>query len=556
MNIEKAIFEEGLTPFGNAKPSKPPTILKTRDAKKVYEKLRKKISSNFVFSATKNVLDCFEFPACRDEIKIRQELFKTSIENDFLKKLSQPKSVWRPEYSVTAVTEDEATYSFLKKKGIPVILLLSSHDLEELKDYDIVQAIDCHKFVIALESFGQVVFCKNPEDVYLERYMRVLSGWENNLRVLEKYMDVAKLKNLLEILKFQGVELTQEAAEKELEQINQRIGQKLESTTFGGRQVFEMLDSGELPEDIKNVIKGEIGVSFFPHEIFEEGLPVKLDYEELFRLIKEKESSIYFDFAEKLKKNKEELHKVPGMLRKLEVKILIQDFIAGLVKSCGDCFPTIGELEMNGCRNMTLTKPEPVSFYLDEENKCSILTGANSGGKTTLIEHIIQLIIMTQYGLPIYGEAKVPEIKEIYYFAKNKGKINQGAFEALLNQMASIKNAKNAIILADEIEAITEPGIAADIISATAEYFVSKGFYLVFATHLGRELINNLPEKTRIDGIEAKGLDEKFNLIIERSPVIGKLASSTPELIIQRLAQTKKDDYFRHLANKVIDGRK
>ena len=555
MDLEKAILDNNLSPFSNAKPSKTLQILKTRDAKKVYEKLRKKISRNFVFSATKNVLDCFELPVSWEEIKKRQEIFKTYKENEFLKELSYPNPKWRPDYSFTAVTEDETTYSTLKNKGIPVILILSSHDLEELKDYDIVHAIECQKFEIALERFGQVVFCEDPEDVYLERYIRMLSGWENNIKVLEKHMDVERLKSLLELLKVQNVQLTKESAEDELKKINQSIGQKLEKTTFEGKQVFEMLESGEMPDDIKNIINEAIRASYLPHVIFMEGMPVKLDYEELSSLIKEKESSTYFDFAEKLNKNKEELHKVPILLRNLEVQILVHDLIGGLVKSCGNCFPIEGDFEMDGCKNIMLTKPEPVSFYLNEENKCSILTGANSGGKTTILEHIIQLIIMTQLGLPVYGHAKVPKIEEIYYFAKNKGKINQGAFEALLNQMASIKNAENAIILADEIEAITEPGVAADIISATAEYFVSKGFYMVFATHLGRELVNNLPEKTRIDGIEAKGLDDKFNLIIERSPVIGKLASSTPELIIQRLSQTKKDDYFSHLAKKVIGSR-
>jgi hypothetical protein len=69
---------------------------------------------------------------------------------------------------------------------------------------------------------------------------------------------------------------------------------------------------------------------------------------------------------------------------------------------------------------------------------------------------------------------------------------------------------------------------------------------LIIATHLGHEIQNILPEKTRIDGIEAKGLDKDFNLIVDHNPVLGKLASSTPELIVERMANSQMKDYFIH----------
>ena len=39
----------------------------------------------------------------------------------------------------------------------------------------------------------------------------------------------------------------------------------------------------------------------------------------------------------------------------------------------------------------------------------------------------------------------------------------------------------------------------------------------------------------RIDGIEAKGLDENYNLIVDRTPKMNTLARSTPELILKRI---------------------
>ena len=40
----------------------------------------------------------------------------------------------------------------------------------------------------------------------------------------------------------------------------------------------------------------------------------------------------------------------------------------------------------------------------------------------------------------------------------------------------------------------------------------------------------------RIDGIEAQGLDENMDLIVDRNPKRNHIARSTPELIVRRLA--------------------
>ena len=140
---------------------------------------------------------------------------------------------------------------------------------------------------------------------------------------------------------------------------------------------------------------------------------------------------------------------------------------------------------------------------------------------------------------------------EVYYFAKNKGSASKGAFETLLSQMSQIKTGEKTIILADEIEAVTEPGVAGKIISATADYFISKGCFLVIATHLGHEIKDSLPAFSRIDGIEAKGLDENNELIVDHNPVLGRLAHSTPELIVEKMAKMHGTEYFLNLWEKI-----
>ena len=204
---------------------------------------------------------------------------------------------------------------------------------------------------------------------------------------------------------------------------------------------------------------------------------------------------------------------------------------------------------MEVSHNEFLNNPSPISFHLNNTHKCSILTGANSGGKTTLLEHIIQLVSYSYIGLPVKGKLRIPLFREIYYFAKSKGSMNKGAFETLLTQLSQISLGDKTLILADEIEAVTEPGVAGKMIAASASFFINRGCYIVFATHLGLQISKVLPAYARIDGIEAKGLDENNELIVDHNPVIGKLASSTPELIVEKMSKTSDKEYFKFLYN-------
>ena len=155
-------------------------------------------------------------------------------------------------------------------------------------------------------------------------------------------------------------------------------------------------------------------------------------------------------------------------------------------------------------------------------------------------------------GLLVNGQIESCLFSEVYYFAKNKGSAGSGAFEKLLNQLSKIEVGVNTLILADEIEAVTEPGVAAKIISSTCSYFTNKGCKIVVATHLGHEIVNTLPDFARVDGIEAKGLDSNMNLIVEHNPVLGRLAHSTPQLIVEKLANTKGHDYFNYVYDSLV----
>ncbi len=559
------IKENNLSPFNKQKtPIKPndKSIFKTKDAKLTFNRIITKLSENFVFPDTQNIWNFFNFTDNIDEIIKRQDFFKSinKIDNLFLKQLKTPKQTWKPKYGIIVVTEDETTLIELKKLNCPVQFLNSQYDIEGLDNYDIVQAIDCEQFSGLLEQLPQSVFLNSLDEVYLERFLELLSSWKDNINILNQNQTNEEIKNIVDIL-FPLLKLTDEKAskiiarnevERAIEMINQEIELKLKEMSISGLSLFSMLSKGKLPEDLEKIIITAIKNANLPQELFNQNIPVTIDEQTLDEIIKEQNANLHTCIAEEIKKHSEELRQIPQKLNSLSNYLMLFDFLSGLSNTLKeDEFPQLSEeLAFIESENLFLNQAQPISFYLTPDKRCSILTGANSGGKTTLIEHIIQLITLFQFGLPCKS-TKLPIFSDIYYFAKNKGGTGKGAFENLLSQMDKIKPGKKTLILADEIESVTEPGVAGKIISATAEFFIEKGCFLVIATHLGQEIQKALPNNARIDGIEAKGLDEYYELIVDHNPVLGKLASSTPELIIEKMANITKTDYLNYIYNKL-----
>jgi len=71
------IRENNLSPFNQLKTQLKPndSIYKTTDAKKIHTKTINKISENFIFKDTSNILQFFSFTNKVEEIKKRQEFF-------------------------------------------------------------------------------------------------------------------------------------------------------------------------------------------------------------------------------------------------------------------------------------------------------------------------------------------------------------------------------------------------------------------------------------------------------------------------------------------------
>ena len=205
--------------------------------------------------------------------------------------------------------------------------------------------------------------------------------------------------------------------------------------------------------------------------------------------------------------------------------------------------------------------PDPVDYGLgncaDAEDRQSIalLTGANSGGKTTMLELLAHCTILAHMGLPVPAKsAKVGRIESLHVLAKAGGTQSAGALEQTLLQLAEVvSNDNSKLILADELEAITEPGAGARIIAGMLEAAESHaGTCMLLVTHLAPSIIEAAGKEMRTDGIEARGLDENLELIVDRTPRRNHLARSTPELIVRRLVERSQGD-AKNVFNSILE---
>ncbi|MFU8768060.1 MAG: endonuclease MutS2, partial [Candidatus Methanoperedens sp.] len=120
-----------------------------------------------------------------------------------------------------------------------------------------------------------------------------------------------------------------------------------------------------------------------------------------------------------------------------------------------------------------------------------------------------------------------------------------------IRDFSVIANSHKKIVLTDEMESITEPGASAKIISGILEELHDNNGLGVFVSHLAEAILENTTYKIRVDGIEASGLDENLNLIVDRNPRYNYLARSTPELIVERLVRKNTgNEFYKRLLGK------
>ncbi len=194
--------------------------------------------------------------------------------------------------------------------------------------------------------------------------------------------------------------------------------------------------------------------------------------------------------------------------------------------------------EIQGGRSPLLSEPleaiDPVDYTV---SGVTLLSGVNSGGKTSTLDLVAAIVILAQMGLPVPADrVRLRRFDALHYHAKTQGTLDAGAFESTVREFAALADGgENSLVLVDELESITEPGASAKIIAGILEALAENGATAVFVSHLAGEIREMATVPVAVDGIEAVGLVDG-ELAVNRSPVKNHLARSTPELIVEKLA--------------------
>ena len=174
-------------------------------------------------------------------------------------------------------------------------------------------------------------------------------------------------------------------------------------------------------------------------------------------------------------------------------------------------------------------------------DRVTVLTGANSGGKTTLLETLCQLALLTAMGLPVPAAEAEVGLFDTVVFHRRHASFNAGVLESTLKSIVPpLTGDGRTLMLVDEFEAITEPGRAADLLNGLVSLSVDRSALGVYVTHLADDL-SPLPQTARIDGIFAEGLTPDLELRVDYQPRFGTVGKSTPEFIVSRLVANAND---------------
>ncbi len=225
-------------------------------------------------------------------------------------------------------------------------------------------------------------------------------------------------------------------------------------------------------------------------------------------------------------------------------------------------------LAVSNARNLSLlaggVSVQPVTYALGNhsldidaprDHRVTVLTGANSGGKTTLLETLCQVVILAHMGLPVPAESVQVSLVDRVVFHRRHASFNAGVLESTLQSVVPpLVSGGRTLMLVDEFEAITEPGQAANLLHGLVRLTVGEGALGTFVTHLADDL-EPLPASARTDGIFAKGLTPELALEVDYQPRFGTVGRSTPEFIVSRLVANASDRAeaagFRTLAEAV-----
>ena len=560
-------------------------FMKSDRALEIYEDIINKILAYFNTSYSKNRI--LLLSPSKDQNKIKKQVkFIMNAKKEVsqmpiiklrglmknLKELEEPKAEY--DASKVILVESEEDNSYLTDLGLnqyyPILTASDSPLLkEELMNYDLIFYV-YSQGILDFEGMPNLVMINIDENDYEIVPEKIINFFTQNQEIFEKVHEIQKIRNkesvLGEIIPIIDEINIIDKKEVDIDELvnalkyemDEELEKSIKNIDLEGDEILNLLNNNFPPkiskifDDIiskrKAIIKEKTGMDFDPYL---RKYPIEIDEQEIERVKLERSSKKENDIFD-IKKNaaiqlnsiKEKAIEEVKDAIKFDYEFSLGSFAYeyGLVEAeFSDEIKLKGALHLDLALKKENENIQKIDYELTQKENVALLTGANSGGKTTLLETLTQISIMAQMGLPVSAdECEIKLFDEIYHFSKKRS-LDAGAFESFLNVFIPIVTTQSEkLVLLDELEGITELEAAVKIISTFIDMIKESNSYGIIVTHMARELMNYTD--IRVDGIEAKGLDEDYNLIVDRTPKMNFLAKSTPELILKRIYEKSDDD--------------
>ena len=499
-----------------------------------------------------------------------------------LKELEEPKAEY--DASKVILVESEEDNSYLTDLGLnqyyPILTASDSPLLrEELMNYDLIFYV-YSQGLLDFEGMPNLVMINIEENDYEIVPEKTINFFLQNQDIFERVHEIQKIRNKesvlgqiipimdeLNIVDKQDVDIDEVVNSLKYE-MDEELEKSIKNIDLEGDEILNLLNNNFPPkiskifDDIiskrKAIIKEKTGIDFDPYL---RKYPIEIDETEVERVKLERSSKKENDIFDIKKSAAIQLNAIKQKAIEEVEDVIRFDYEFTLGSFAYEYELTepefTNEIKLKGALHLDLSLQkdnkdiQKIDYELTEDENIALLTGANSGGKTTLLETLTQISIMAQMGLPVSAEhCEIKLFDEIYHFSKKRS-LDAGAFESFLNVFIPIVTTKSEkLVLLDELEGITELEAAVKIISTFIDMIKESNSYGIIVTHMARELMNYTD--VRVDGIEAKGLDENYNLIVDRTPKMNFLAKSTPELILKRIYE-KSDDELKAVYARILE---
>ena len=500
-----------------------------------------------------------------------------------LKEVEEVKAEYDPSKVILVETDEDNSY--LTDLGLnqyyPILTASDSPLLqEELMNYDLVFYV-YSQGVLDFEGIPNLIMINIEENDYEIVPEKIIDFFIQNKDLFSRVHEIQKIRNkesilgeIIPIIDELNIIDKREVNIEELvyslkDDMDEELEKSIKDVDLEGDEILNLLNNNfppkiskifdEIISKRKEIIREETGLSFDP---FLRTYPITIDEDEIKRVNLEQSSRKENDIFDIRKNAAIELNSIKEKAI-AEVNDTIRfdyEFSLGSFAYEYDlCRPEFSdEIKLNGALHLELALKkdkehvQKVDYQLTKNENIALLTGANSGGKTTLLETLTQISIMAQMGLPVSADkAEIKLFDEIYHFSKKRS-LDAGAFESFLNVFIPIVTTNSEkLVLLDELEGITELDAAVKIISTFIDMIKESNSYGIIVTHMARELMNYT--NIRVDGIEAKGLDENYNLIVDRTPKMNFLAKSTPELILKRIYEKSEDENLKEVYSRILE---